>query len=187
MRSLRKNPPEFRYPEIVHLGAETHPFCIVFCASYECSKTLPNMFLGLIRKIACVHCEKIHPSFATMKQGIRVPKWTRFASFFMPYPDSQKRSKTCSTVLFGRLHGTVAKKSTRVSLPGNSAFGCRMHPFCIVFRAVIECSKTLPNMLQGLIRQIGCVYCEKIHPTFTTRKWCIRVPKCTRFASFFVL
>src|SRR5688572_30073456 len=44
MRSLRKNPPEFRYPEIVHLGAEMHPFCIVFRAGTECPKTLPNMF-----------------------------------------------------------------------------------------------------------------------------------------------
>src|SRR5687767_15103802 len=65
MRSLRRNPPEFRYSKIVHSGAEMHPFCIVFRAGTECSKTLPNMFLGIIRKIACVRCEKIHPRFAT--------------------------------------------------------------------------------------------------------------------------
>src|SRR5687767_13549231 len=44
MRSLRRKPPEFRYSKIVHSGAEMHPFCIVFRAGTECSKTLPNMF-----------------------------------------------------------------------------------------------------------------------------------------------
>ena len=32
MRLLRKNLLEFRYPEIMHSGAEMHPFCIVFRA-----------------------------------------------------------------------------------------------------------------------------------------------------------
>ena len=44
MRSLRKKAPEFRYPEIVHSGAEMHPFCIVFHAVTKWSKPLPNMF-----------------------------------------------------------------------------------------------------------------------------------------------
>src|SRR5688572_2318834 len=43
MRSLRKNPPEFRYPAIVHSGAEMHPFCIIFRAGTKCPKLLPNM------------------------------------------------------------------------------------------------------------------------------------------------
>src|SRR5688572_30585664 len=76
MRSLRKNPPEFRYPAIVYSGAEM----------------------------------------------------VRFASFFVPEPNAQKHSQTCSSVYLGRLHAFVAKKSTRVSLPGNSAFGCRNAP-----------------------------------------------------------
>src|SRR5687767_121215 len=66
-RSLRRNPPEFRYSKIVHSGAEMHPFCIVFRAGTECSKTFPNMFWGIVMKIACVRCEEIHPSFATRK------------------------------------------------------------------------------------------------------------------------
>src|SRR5687767_5866242 len=116
----------------------------------------------------------------------------------MPEPNGQIHSQTCSSAYLGRLHAFVAKKSTRVSLPDNSAFGCRnapvlhhfscrnrmlkntpkhvllyiledcmrslrknqpeflyieivysgteMQPFCIVFRARVECSKTLPNM-----------------------------------------
>src|SRR5688572_12383991 len=76
MRSLRKNPPEFRYPAIVHSGAEMHPFCIIFRAGTECPKTLQK----------------------------------------------------CSSAYLGRLHAFVAKKSTRVSLPGNSAFGFRNAP-----------------------------------------------------------
>ena len=135
MQSLRKNPPEFRYPGIVHSGAEMHPFCIVFRAGTECSKVLPNMFQCIIRKIGCVRAEKIHPSFATREQCIRLPKWTRFASFFVPEPNAQKHSQTCSSVKLGRLHAFVAKK---------------------------------------------------IHPSFATRQQCIRVPKCTRFASFFM-
>src|SRR5688572_9620328 len=116
----------------------------------------------------------------------------------MPEPNAQKHSQTCYSAYLVRLHAFVVKKSTRVSLPGNTAFGCRnapvlhrfscrnrmlkntpkhilslnyalsmcslrknppefrnpaivhssaeMHPFCIVFRARIECPKTLPNM-----------------------------------------
>src|SRR5687767_15869374 len=79
-------------------------------------------------KIACVRCEKIHPSFATRQYCIRVTKCTRFASFFVPEPNAQKHSQTCSSAYLGRLHAFVAKKSTRVSLPGNSAFGCRNAP-----------------------------------------------------------
>src|SRR5688572_22514687 len=57
-----------------------------------------------------------------------MPKCTRFASFFVPEPNGQKHSQTCSNTYLGRLHAFVAKKSTRVSLPGNSAFGCRNAP-----------------------------------------------------------
>src|SRR5688572_33145420 len=46
----------------------------------------------------------------------------------MPEPNAQKHSQTCSSAYLGRLHAFVAKKSTRVSLPGNSAFGCRNAP-----------------------------------------------------------
>src|SRR5688572_33003028 len=49
----------------MHSGAEMHPFCIIFRSGTECSNLLPNMSLCIIRKIACVRCEKIHPSFAT--------------------------------------------------------------------------------------------------------------------------
>src|SRR5687767_12343452 len=98
MCSLRKNPTEFRYPAIVHSGAEMHPFCIIFRAGTECPKTRPNSFQGIFRKIACVRCEKIQPSFATRQKCIRVPKCTRFASFFVPEPNAQKHSQTCSRV-----------------------------------------------------------------------------------------
>src|SRR5687767_4958152 len=86
------------------------------------------MFYCIISKIACVLCEKILPSFATRQYLIRVPTCTRFASFFVPEPKAQKHSQTCSSAYLGRLHAFVAKKSTRVSLPGNSAFGCRNAP-----------------------------------------------------------
>src|SRR5687767_13355414 len=46
----------------------------------------------------------------------------------MPEPNVQIHSQTCSSAYLGRLHAFVAKKSTRVSLPGNSAFGCRNAP-----------------------------------------------------------
>src|SRR5687767_11814983 len=55
-------------------------------------------------------------------------KCTRIRSFFGPEPNAQKHSQTCSSAHLGRLHAFVAKKSTRVSLPGNSAFGCRNAP-----------------------------------------------------------
>src|SRR5688572_28311638 len=145
MRSLRKNPPEFRYPAIVPSGAEMHPFCIVFRAGTECSKTLPNIFLGLIRKIACVRCEKIHPSLASRQSCIRVPKCTRFASFFVPEPNAQKHSQTCSSAYLGRLHAFVAKKSTRVSLPGNRAFGCRNAPVLHRFSCRNRMPKNTPK------------------------------------------
>jgi len=44
MRLLPKNPPQFRYPEIVYSGAEIHPFCIIFRGVTKCCKKLPNMF-----------------------------------------------------------------------------------------------------------------------------------------------
>src|SRR5688572_10932901 len=124
MRSLRKNPPEFRYPAMVHSGAEMHPSSIIFRSVTECSKTLPHMFLCIFRKIACVRYEKIPPRFATPHWSIPAPIRTRFASFFVPEPNAQKHSQTCSRVYLGRLHAFVAKKSTQVLLPGNSAFGC---------------------------------------------------------------
>src|SRR5688572_1380299 len=93
MRSLRKNSPEFRYPAIVHSGAEMHPFCIIFCAGTECPKTLP----------------------------------------------------TCSSVYLGRLHAFVAKKSTRVSLPGYSAFGCRNAPVLHHFSCRNRMPKNTPK------------------------------------------
>src|SRR5688572_28064028 len=65
MRSLRKNPPEFRYPAIVNSGAERHPFCIVFHAGTECPNTLPNIYYRILSNIPRFRCEKIHPSFAT--------------------------------------------------------------------------------------------------------------------------
>src|SRR5687767_14403752 len=67
MRSLRKNPPEFRYTEKVHSGAEMHPFCIIFRSATEYLKTLPIHYYLMIWKIACVRCKKIHPSFATQQ------------------------------------------------------------------------------------------------------------------------
>src|SRR5687768_13273236 len=112
----------------MHSGAEMHPFCIIFRSGTECSK-YPTLFRSsIIRKIACVRCEKIHPIWATRRKCIRVPKCTRFASFFVPEPNAQKHSQTCSSVYLGTLHAFVAKKSTRGSLSGNSAFGCRNAP-----------------------------------------------------------
>src|SRR5687768_18184898 len=93
MRSLRKNPPEFRYPALC----------------------------------------------------IRVPKCTRFASFFVPEPNAQKHSQTCSSAYLGRLHAFVAKKSTRVSLPGNCAFGCRNAPVLHHFSCRNRMPKNTPK------------------------------------------
>src|SRR5688572_8803328 len=93
MRSLRKNPPEFCYPAIVHSGAEMHPFCIIF----------------------------------------------------VPEPNAQKHSQTCSSAYLGRLHAFVAKKSTRVSLPGNSAFGCQNSTLFLHFSCRNRMPKNTPK------------------------------------------
>src|SRR5688572_8498572 len=145
MRSLRKNPPEFRYPAIVHSGAEMHPFCIIFRAGTDCPKTLPNKFYCIFRKIACVRCEKIHPSFATRQLCIRVPKCTHFALLFLPKRHASNHSQTFSSAYLGRLHAFVAKKSTRVSLPGNSAFGCRNAPVLHHFSCRNRMPKNTPK------------------------------------------
>src|SRR5688572_11572925 len=68
------------------------------------------------------------PEFCYPAICIRVPKCTRFASFFVPEPNAQKFPPRCSWVLLGRLHAFVAKKSTRFGLHGKSAFGCRNAP-----------------------------------------------------------
>src|SRR5688572_2068016 len=101
MRSLRKNPPEFRYPAIVHSGAEMHPF----------------------------------------------------ASFFVPEPNAQKHSQTCSSAYLGRLHAFVAKKSNRVSPPGNSAFGCRNAPVLHRFSCRNRMLKNTPKHVLGSISE----------------------------------
>ena len=44
MSLLRKNPPEFCYPEITDSGGKMHPFRIILRAVTKWSKTLPNMF-----------------------------------------------------------------------------------------------------------------------------------------------
>src|SRR5688572_28332585 len=97
MLSLRKNPPEFRYPAIC----------------------------------------------------IRVPKCTRFASFFVPEPTVKKHSQTCSRVQLGRLHAFVAKKSTRFSLHGESAFGCRNAPVLYHFSFRNRMLKNTPKHVLG--------------------------------------
>src|SRR5688572_1887556 len=145
MRSLRKNPPELRYPAIVHSCAEMYPFCIIFRSGTECQKILPNMLLCIFSKISCVRCDKIHPSFATRRYCVLVPKCTRFASFFVPEPNAQKHSQTCCSVYLGTLDAFVAKKSTRVSLPGNSAFVCRNAPVLYHFSCRNRMPKNTPK------------------------------------------
>src|SRR5688572_9895110 len=93
MRSLRKNPPNLRYPPLLHAVPPIYPFCI----------------------------------------------------FFVPEPNAQKHSQTCSSVYLGRLHAFVAKKSTRVSLPGNSAFGCRNAPVLHRFTCRNRMPKNTPK------------------------------------------
>src|SRR5688572_18850887 len=149
MRSLRKNPPEFRYPAIVHSGAEMHPFCIIFRAGTDSPKTLLKIFSCIARKIECVRCEKTNPRYATRQWWMRVPRCDRFASFFVPEPNAQKHSQTCSSVYLGRLHAFVAKKSTRVSLPGNSAFGCRNAPVLHHFSFRNRMLKNTPKHVLG--------------------------------------
>src|SRR5688500_19178598 len=91
-----------------------------------------------------------------------------FCIFFVPELNAQKHSQTCSSVYLGTLDAFVAKKSTRVSLPGNSAFGCRNAPVLHRFSCGTECPKTLPNMFYCIFRKIACVRCEKIHPRLAT-------------------
>src|SRR5688572_28861107 len=93
MCSLRKNPSEFRYPAIVHSGAEMHPF----------------------------------------------------SSFFVPEPNAQKHSQTCSSVYLGTLDAFVAKKTAPVSLPGNSAFLCGNPPVLHRFSCRNRMPKNTPK------------------------------------------
>src|SRR5688572_16297161 len=66
----------------------------------------------------------------------------------MPEPNAQKHSQTCSSAYLGRLHAFVAKKSTRVSLPGNSAFGCRNAPVLHHFSCRNRMPKNSPKHAQ---------------------------------------
>src|SRR5687768_13932858 len=63
----------------------------------------------------------------------------------MPEPNVQIHSQTCSSAYLGRLHAFVAKKSTRVSLPGNSAFGCRNAPVLHHFLCRNQMPKNTPK------------------------------------------
>src|SRR5688572_478800 len=114
--------------------------------------------------IACVRCEKIHPSFATRQYCIRVPKCTRFASFFVPEPNAQKHSQTCSSAYLGRLHAFVAKKSNRVSLPDNSAFGCRNAPVLHRFSCRNRMPKNTPKHVLVHISE-DCMRSLRKNPT----------------------
>ena len=64
-------------------------------------------------------------------------------------PNAQKHSQTCSSAYLGRLHAFVAKKSTRVSLPGNSAFGCRNAPVWHHFSFRNRMLKNTPKHVLG--------------------------------------
>src|SRR5687767_1259418 len=63
----------------------------------------------------------------------------------MPEPNGQIHSQTCSSAYLGRLHAFVAKKSTRLSLPGNSAFGCRSAPVLHHFSCRNRMPKNTPK------------------------------------------
>src|SRR5687767_13300907 len=85
-------------------------------------------------KIACVRCEKIHPSFATRQY----------------------------------------------------AFGCRNAPVLHHVSFQNRMLKNTPKHVLGYNYEDCMRSLRKNKPERRTRKKCIRVPKCTRFASFFV-
>src|SRR5687767_10698503 len=126
------------------------------------------------------------PEFRYPAICIRVPKSTRFASFFVPEPNAQKHSQTCSSAYLGRLHAFVAKKSNRVSPPGNSAFGCRNAPVLHRFLCRNRMLKNTPKHVLGSIKE-DCMHSFRKNPPvfpYPTRR--SSDLKSTRFASFFV-
>src|SRR5687768_5831135 len=125
-----------------------HPFCIIFRAGTECPKSLPNRFECIFGMLSCPRRRSTDPSFVTRQQCIRVPKCTRFASFFVPEPNAQKHSQTCSSAYLRTFHSFVVKTSTRVSLPANSAIGCRNAPVLHHF----SCRNRMPKITPKQVR-----------------------------------
>src|SRR5688572_16285419 len=68
-----------------------------------------------------------------------------FCIFFVPEPNTQKHFPYTTSLQSGTLDAFVAKKSTRVSLPGNSAFGCRNAPVLHHFSCRNRMPKNTPK------------------------------------------
>src|SRR5687767_15253783 len=130
----------------MHSGAEMHPFCIIFRSGTECSKTLPNLFYGIISKIACVPCQKNHPGIATRQYAFGC----RNAPVLHHFSFRNRMLKNTPKHILG-YNSEDCMRSLRKNPPDfryteKVHSGAEMHPFCIIFRSGTECSKTLPNM-----------------------------------------
>src|SRR5688572_17019732 len=105
------------------------------------SQTCSSAYLGRLHAFVAKKSTRV----SLPGKCIRVLKCTRFASFFVPEPNAQKHSQTCSIVYFPTRRAFDLKKSTRVSLPGNSAFGCRNAPVLHHFSCRNRMPKNTPK------------------------------------------
>src|SRR5687768_10470590 len=92
-------------------------------------------------KIACVRCEKIHPSLATRKKCIRVPKCTRFASFFVPEPMLKNTPKHVLGYNYEDCMRSLRKNPPESRYTEKVHSAAEMHPFCIIFRSGTDAQK----------------------------------------------
>src|SRR5687767_4083571 len=130
----------------MHSGAEMHPFCIIIRSETKCSKTLPNMLYGIIMMIACVRCEKIHPSFATLQFAFGCRKSPVLHHFSFRNRMLKNTPKHVLRYNYEDCMRSLRKNPPEFRYPEIVHSGAEMHPFCIIFRSGTECSKTLPNM-----------------------------------------
>jgi len=127
---VRKRSLEVRYPETVHSVPKHTSFSFFESIRVvKCFKTLPNIILGLMEGIGCVHVKPFVGSLVPRNSvfGYRnAPVSHRFACIRVA-----KCSKTLPHIILGLMDaiGRVhAKMFIRILVPRNSAFGYQNAP-----------------------------------------------------------
>src|SRR5579883_1312974 len=176
-------------------GPVSHRFACIRVA--KCSKTLLDIILGLMEVIGCARAKTF--------VGTSVPR--NRAWVYQNAPVSHrfgcnrvaKSSKTLPNIILGLMEVTGyarAKTFVGTSLPRNSAL---VHPNVPVSHrfaciCVARCSKTLPNIILGLMEIIGCAGAKTFVGTSVPRNTallyqnapvshrfaCIRVARCSK-------
>ena len=136
----------------------------------KCSETLPNIILDRIGQIGCVRGK----SFS----GSSIPQNSAFRSKTQVLQQfSCRRSAKCSETLpnivlgpIGQIGCVCGKTFFESSISRTSAFIAKnkiLHDFsCWKFA---ECSETLPNIIFGLVGQIGCNRAKKFSGSLVPR------------------